>query len=280
MPAHSPSFENMKRSSQSLADLSAPAPVLTEEQKKEAAKKEAEQKELDIKQREKEIKEKNKALEARKSQKDGVIKAIAHQASNDGGAIGKAEHLAGLTAEGVAGEMLADLFILSVELTFNTPVWVQMWQFNKAIEQELASIKNGDPVRLAYMPNEDGDYPEIYPIDGKGKVDYSKAPMRTYNDDGSLSEHITPFHIRANGYVPRPSITESLMIVLDRHFERMLGSGVLSPEQKARMSGTVSAMQAEEKQGKDLAADRAAQILAAGASKPTPTPTPRPGGGH
>ncbi len=273
MPVHSPSFERMKTRSQRLTELANP-PVVVPPAPIPApvTNKETEQKERDLKDKEKIIKEKNKALEARKSQKDGVIRAIAHQGSADGGVIGKAEHLAGLTAEGVAGEMLADLFIFSVELTFNTPIWVQMWQFNKAIEQELASIKNGDPIRLAYMPNEKGDYPEIYPIDGQGKVDYSKSPMRTYKDDGSLSDEITSFHIRANGYVPRPSITESLKIVFDRHFERMLGSGVLSPEQKARMSGTVSAMQSEEKHdNKDLAADRAAQMAAMRPAMPRAT---------
>lgn len=263
----SPAFDNAKSRSQKLADLAgAPAPV----QAPNVPNKETELKELDLKEKEKSIKEKKKALEARKSQKDAVIKALAHSPSGDNGAIGKAEHLAGLTAEGVAGEILADLFIFSVELTFNTPIWVQMWQFNKALEQEIASIKNGEPIRLAYMPDADGNYPDIYPIDGQGKVDFSKSPMRTYKDDGSLSDEITPFHIRANGYVPRPSITESLMIACDRHFERMLGSGVLTPEQKARMSGTVSSMQKEEKAEKeDLAADRAAQMAA---MRPAPMP--------
>lgn len=261
MTAHLPALNKEKKQLKSLKEMtSAPAPVaapLSEEDAEKAQKA-----------REEKIKKQNQALEARRSQKDAVIRAIAHQGTADGGAIGKAEHLAGLTAEGVSGEMIADLFIFTVELVFCTPIWVQMWQFNKALEQELVSIKNGEPVRLAYMPNEQGDYPEIYPIDAQGKVDFSKLPMRTYNDDGSLNNAITPFHIRANGYVPRPSISESFKIVFDRHFERMLGAGVLSPEQKARMSGTLSSASDRKGEVEDLASDAASQNAMKG---PTPS---------
>ncbi|MGE3318825.1 MAG: hypothetical protein AB7I18_05975 [Candidatus Berkiella sp.] len=205
-----------------------------------------------------EVKRKKKALAERIRQKDMVIRAMAPQNNpGDTGAIGKAEHLAGLTAEGVAGEMIMDLMIFSVELTFNTPFWIQAYQFDEALKKELSST---DGVRLAYLPDDNGVYPEIYPVDGQGNVDYKQQPIQDQNE-------ITPFHIRANGYVPRPSITESLMVVFDRHIERMLGSGALTPDQKARMHNTVAQMKNDDdKNEKDatqkMQDDRAAQMAA------------------
>lgn len=212
----------------------------------------------------KELKRKQKALAERIRQKDAAISAMAPQNNpGDTGAIGKAEHLAGLTAEGVAGEMAMDLMIFALELTFNTPFWIQAYQFDEALKKEL-SLTNG--VRLAYLPDDNGVYPEIYPIDGQGKVDYKQSPITDQSQ-------ITPFHIRANGYVPRPSITESLMVVFDRHIERMLGSGALTPDQKARMYNTVAQIKDENKNKEDetmkMQDDRAAQMAA---MRPAPKP--------
>jgi hypothetical protein len=207
------------------------------------------------------IDNKKKELKNRRAQKDSAIRAIPHTGHGDGGSIGKAEHLAGLTAEGVAGEMIAHLMIFAIEATFNTPFWIQAEQFNEALRQELASLEGGNkPLRLCYLPDDNGDYPAIYPTNSQGEVDFEADP---------LPEHeITPFAIRANGYIPMPSITEAYQIVLDKHFERMLGAGVLSPEQKARMTNTLAEMQGQKKEGNDLASD-ATSIKAA-------QPQPRP----
>lgn len=200
------------------------------------------QRKAKLEQEKEELKRKKKALAERIRQKDAVTRAMAPPSNpGDTGAIGKAEHLAGLTAEGVAGEMAMDLMILALELTFNTPFWIQAYQFDEALKKEL-SLNNG--VRLAYLPDDNGVYPEIYPIDGQGNVDYKQPPITD-------PDQITPFHIRANGYVPRPSITESVMVVFDRHIERMMGSGALTPDQKARMYNTVAQMKDDENKNKD-----------------------------
>lgn len=257
-PTTRPAFDKAKEEKDSLLELA--------KANKEKAEKQKQQEEEAIKA---DIKAKKKALENRKKKKDAVIQAIPHSNRADGGAIGKAEHLAGLTAEGVAGEMAINLMIFAVELSLVTPFWIQSLQFDEGLK-----------ARLAYVANENGDFPDIYPIDAQGKVDYKQPPMRTFNDDGTLSDAITSFHIRANGYVPRPTVFEAVKVVFDRHLERMHGSSVISAEQKARMSNTVAQMQAEDKKGQDLASDAASRAAATAAatsgaaSRPAaPTPT-------
>lgn len=196
------------------------------------------------------IDRKKKELNSRRMQKDLAIHAKPHSGQADGGSIGKAEHLAGLTAEGVAGEMAIHLMIFVVELTFNTPFWIQAEQFNEALRQELESLEPGQkPLRLCYLPDDNGEYPVIYPVSAHGEVDFDAEPL--------TFEQITPFAIRANGYIPMPSVTEAYKIVLDRHFERMMGAGILEPEQKARMCNTLAEMPSQKKEGSDLASDNA-----------------------
>lgn len=197
------------------------------------------------------IERKKKELNNRRTQKDMAIRAIPHTGHADGGSIGKAEHLAGLTAEGVAGEMIIHLMIFAVEATFNTPFWIQAEQFNEALRQELASLEPGQkPVRLCYLPDDNGAFPDIYPINSQGEVDFDAEPLP--------ENEVTPFAIRANGYIPMPTVFESYQIVLDKHFERMMGAGVLTPEQKARMTNTLADIQGQKKEGNDLASDNAA----------------------
>lgn len=218
-----------------------------------------------------ERKRKEKALKKRMATKDQAIAAFA-KASHTQGVMEKAEHLAGLTAEGVAGEILFDLIILSIELSINAPFWTQTLQFEEALKKELQSIESGESERLVYLPDDNGVYPDIYPIDSSGKVNYSKPPLTPG------SPEITNFHIRANGYVPRPTILEALSTIAARHTERMSGSGALSPEQKACLYNTVTVLQEnqnKETNEKDTASDNAAR-MAAMRQEPKPRLTSKP----
>ncbi|MCS5711138.1 hypothetical protein [Candidatus Berkiella aquae] len=203
-------------------------------------------------------KRKEKALKKRMATKDRTIDAFTkpHQTQ---GAMEKAEHLAGLTPEGVAGEIMFDLIILSIELSVNAPFWTQTLQFEAALLKELQSIESGENERLVYLPDDNGVYPEIYPIDDSGKVDYSKPPLTPG------SPEISNFHIRANGYVPVPTISESLLTIFARHTERMSGTGALTAEQKSCLYNTVQVLhenQQKEKNEKDIASDNAARMAA------------------
>lgn len=254
-----PDFERKKKASETLAEQARRRRKLAQEDDQENQEN---QNNAAFKA---ERKRKEKALKARMSQKNMAIQAFT-QGAQVQGVMEKFEHLAGLTAEGVAGESLFDLIIFATELTLNTPFWTQTLQFEEALRKELESLDSGEPVRLCYLPDDNGVFPEIYPADGQGKVNFNKPPLRP--------EEITNFAIRANGYVPRPTVTESLLVVFDRHLERVSGTGSLSPEQKARMYNTVMEMRDENDHSEknDVASDTAARMMAMRqAAKPTPT---------
>lgn len=187
-----------------------------------------------------EVQRKEKALKARKKFKQGILQDFTPSSGQRQGAMEKAEHLAGLTAEGVSGEIGINLIIFMFEALGNTPWWVQTLQLQESLVKELESLYSDKPERICYLPDDNGVFPEIYPTDTQGKVDFSRSPL--------ARENVTPFAIRANGYVPQPSILEGFLTACDFHCERMSGANSLSPDQKARMYNIVGESKKEKKE--------------------------------
>lgn len=256
-----PAFENVRSNSLSLKQRAKEnedinAKNIANEVAKILEKQKKQEKELTPEQRaaqaaEEKRKRKVADWKARKKFKQSILQNVSAGPSQHQGAMEKADHLAGLTAEGIAGEIAINLIIFCLEAFGNTPWWVQTLQLQESLVKEIASLTSDQPERICYLPDDNGVFPEIYPADGEGKVDFSRSPLRP--------EEVTPNAIRANGYIPQPSILEGFQIVNDFHCERMSGTNSLGPEQRARMYNVFgSDSKKEDKSEKDVVSDRIA----------------------
>ncbi|MBN9288867.1 MAG: hypothetical protein BGO43_07995 [Gammaproteobacteria bacterium 39-13] len=108
------------------------------------------------------------------------------------GAMQKAAHLAGLTPEGVAGEIITIYIVNLLQLVFQTQYLIQKKQFKMA---QAAGI--------AYEPHETtGLWPEVYPLDDQGQPNFQALP---YKDGEAPVEAII-----GNGLIPPPDIYRAL----------------------------------------------------------------------
>lgn len=147
------------------------------------------------------------------------------------GAMQKAAHLAGLTPEGVAGEILTIWLIHALMLLFQTQYHVQERQFKRAQDND---------VNIAYMQKRSGKWPKIYPLGENGQPDFDATP----NTDGTASAE----EVIANGYVPPPDMKRAIAEQWKLYESQMWGNS--------------------NKAGRDLASDMAAMRRP---PTPTPT---------
>lgn len=175
-----------------------------------------------------------------------------YQPAGKQSALEKADHLAGLTPEGVTGEMLAAMIFHLFASILNLAYFEQKRVFAKA---QLSGN--------AYEQKADGSWPAIYPINSKGKpyvptkADGSVDMARVITD-GSASRTL----IRANGFVPPPSLQEAYEQHMADFMLDMSGANSLSPYQRQILN---IADQARDKVEKDLASDRVAMAKPAAA---------------
>lgn len=250
-----------------LSDEELAKKAALEEKRRHEELNEDEQKELDLFFQKEHFDKKARAeraaskVEDRKKLKEAVVGR--YIPSMQEGSMSKARHLAGLTAEGVAAELIIDLLIFAYEIVDNSPYKEALKKYDAAVEQEEAAFQQEvaalgarakQKVHLVYREDKHGKYPKIYYADpATGELDYSRVVPH---------DKVTPFDIRANGLIPVPTREEGLMAAFDRHIERMNDSSWLRPDQKLRIHGVLD--QAEQAmKGRDLAADRAAQLAAA-----------------
>lgn len=167
----------------------------------------------------------------------------------------KAEHLAGLTPEGVAGEMLAAMIFHLFATILNLAYIEQKRKFAKA--QSMGK---------SYEQRADGSWPHIYPIGKNGKpyvpktADGKNIDWTRVNTDGTASRQA----VRANGFVPPPSLEEAYEMHLADFMLDMNGQAALTPYQRRILN---IAEQAREKVESDVASD----LLAT--RRPAPTKT-------
>lgn len=108
------------------------------------------------------------------------------------GAMQKAAHLAGLTPEGVAGEILTIYVVNILQLLFQTQFIIQKSQFKRAQD-----------AGIAYQLNEEtGLWPEVYPLDENGQPNFNAAP---YEDGKAPAQAVI-----GNGLIPPPDIYRAL----------------------------------------------------------------------
>ena len=139
------------------------------------------------------------------------------------GAMQKAAHLAGLTPEGVAGEILTIWLVNALMLLFQTQYHVQERQFKNAQDNDIA-----------YMQKRSGKWPKIYPLGEDGLPDFDAKP----NTDGTASAE----EVIANGYVPPPDMNRAIAEQWKLYESQMWGTS--------------------HKSGRDLASDMAARNMA------------------
>lgn len=212
------------------------------------------------------INQKNKDLEARRarlqkrqSHSEGNL-AMQNQIYGDSrtgvdphsqGAMGEASHLASLNAEGVAAKLIAFMLLNFFQLLFSMQYRKQRDEFAKAREYGIA-----------YEPNEKGELPRLYHVDGRGKVNFA----RPYQNNELPSRR----DIRANGFVPPPCAKEAFVAQLAQFKVDMHGTRFLTPEEKEILFRKIG-NEAEEGQpgleGNQMQDDNAARMMAMNAAK-------------
>lgn len=200
------------------------------------------------------FKERNKLIEKARNDRFNERKAKQAHIYNSGGEqqhqslMDKAAHLAGLTPEGVSGEILAQQFFKLFQALFQTHYAVQKRDFSKAKRMGIAYVKDAD-----------GNFPEVRRIGADGKPD-SNQPPYPQNTDVNNPEFRAA--IRQNGLVPPPNWLEAQYTLAYEYIEEMMGKSALTPTQREVLHKRVEDMKAQGPQGPDLASDRAAMMAA------------------
>jgi hypothetical protein len=148
----------------------------------------------------------------------------------EGGALGKASHLATMQAEAVAAILITDLIIFFFQLVFNTPFLIHKAQFDAVFKKQLNEMYKGNNIQLVYLPDEKGVWPDIYVVDEFDDIDFTQ----TYPPGQA------PLHaVRLQGFVPKPTLKEGYLNALNLHMERMWGGRALSDAEKLKLRNMV-----------------------------------------
>lgn len=185
-----------------------------------------------------------------------------------GGVMGKLLHNTELTAEGIAGQMAMILIFNLLKALFSTQYHIQRAAFSSA--QALG---------IAYEPrmvNGNLVWPEVYPLDHNGNVNYSADPVRP-----GTADRVT---IRCNGLVPKASLAEAYHIQWTEYHSDMMGMQSLTQQERMLLTNVFDAAKLDhqrENHGPDNASDMATLAAMQGAQNAQRAQqAPRPGGGH
>ncbi|MBS0286306.1 MAG: hypothetical protein JSR17_03370 [Proteobacteria bacterium] len=206
-------------------------------------RKDLEEKEADKKR----IKAAKKIIKGRIEQRRAVFSYKKHNEQNEQSLIAKLGRLNDLNPEALVGEYIA-AFIFNLMAVFcQRQFFVQQRAFFEATqldEQKMLRIATGqatdDGVRVAYQPlrnldgsvqvdaNGDPVYPEVYPVDEAGNIDFHQQP----NTDGTAARAA----IRANGFVPVEDFYEAFEIGVMKFKVEFIGSVGLTAAQKMMLN--------------------------------------------
>ncbi|MBN9287046.1 MAG: hypothetical protein BGO43_11725 [Gammaproteobacteria bacterium 39-13] len=202
-------------------------------------------------------KEREERLKNRRGTQQNIYKSGGTQAHTQS-AMEKADHLAGLTAEGVTGEILMIMICNLFQWLFQTHYLVQKRDFSKA-----------EQLGIAYKADANGKFPDIHPLNEKGEPDFDQKP---YPQDQDINDSGFRAAIRRNGFVPPPNWLEAQYSQGYQYLEQMMGASVLTPAQREILHKNIEETKKEGPRD-DLASDRAAQMAAMQAAKAA---APRP----
>jgi len=191
-------------------------------------------------------KEREDRLKKRRSAQQNVYRSNEAQGHTQS-AMEKADHLAGLTAEGVTGEILMIMICNLFQWIFQTHFLVQKREFSKA-----------EQLGIAYKADVNGKFPDIHPLNEKGEPDFDQKP---YPQNQDINDQGFRAAIRRNGFVPPPNWLEAQYSQAYQYLEQMMGASVLTPAQREILHKRVEEVKKEGPKD-DLASDRAAQMAA------------------
>lgn len=174
----------------------------------------------------------------------------------EGGALGKASHLATMQPEAVAAILMTDLIIFFFQLVFNTPFLIHKAQFDALLKKQINEMYKGNNIQLVYLPDENGKWPDIYVVDESNAIDFTQV-----YPPGEAPENA----VRMQGFVPRPTLKEGYVNAMNLHMERMWGGRALSDAEKLKLRNMVELGEPEAKRQDNLR-----DLMMAQRARPTP----------
>lgn len=199
------------------------------------------------------LKKRRQAHEAAFKQRKGFQKTVSASmpSAQQQGSVGQAQHLAGLSPEGVVGAMIMDFILLMLEMLFNTHHLNAKHAFSKAaasiFEHEMPD-GHKETFSMAYKPNANDVLPPVYPIDpATDQPDFSANPL--------LPGQINDYLIRKNGYIPRPTVTQGLENAFLSFMARTQGVTALSSQEMMQLYNTYDQNGPGAASGHSLASD-------------------------
>lgn len=118
----------------------------------------------------------------------------------------KIAHLSGITAEGLAGQAMAEIMMLVVQLTFNSSYWEQVGRYEHAKDQDRQINLHEKELLLKdmkyYEQDENGQWPEIRRLDKDGKPRYDENPEKD-RENIIPPQCATDEELKANHYFRR-----------------------------------------------------------------------------
>lgn len=217
----------------------------------------AEQKAVNDSIRQSEIDKLDSAFDARQSFRESIIGRALPDIQHKG-SLGNMMHLAEISAEGVEAAILMGYLFLIVEILFATHYYEGKEAFVKAFGQEFEAIYDLGPEKFtaAYVKNEHGHYPPVYPMKANNKPDHSKPRLQGHQ--------ITEELIYLNGYTPVSS--RELQMALASFMVNSSGVSHLTMLDKLKLYGKPDLTS----QGRDEQNDAASDLLAQRNMAPRP----------
>jgi len=154
------------------------------------------QKDLD-RQRQAIKKQRKNDIKMRKSTRNSLTKPTEPENESY---LAKIAHLNGITAEGLAGEAIAELMLVLFQFIFNTPYLEQISQYQQAKNHDRQIALNeaqqlNQGLRF-YEPNSNGLWPTVYRLNKEGKPMENQASVIP-------PQCATETELKANGFILR-----------------------------------------------------------------------------
>lgn len=208
------------------------------------------------------------ALSARKKQMARWVQSVQGET---GGLFGKSVNLAGLNPESLTGAMLTLMLLYILNGISQEHFFLMCEKYDEALgKQENYEYEDGtmEVFSLAYVPNANGIFPPIYPLDPDTmEPDYTQDPV-----DHQIALK-NPALIIGNGYVPEPDYVRSLLHNWWAYEEAMYGPSILSPEQTLDLHGAYNGYTPAAKAHGNKSASDLAAVQGMTPNRPAPTPT-------